>query len=148
MALSRLATQRAQTLHTAGIPHLRHRRPPKLKCAGGARQAARPVGRSGPEPRPSPTREPGGPSPHRRVLERGEGARAQREGRIFSFPAVFFNFLNKGFAFIIIVHAHYKNFRLTLKSTKKKIFRWSGRQHPQKCRWRHLLMHVLREKTR
>ena len=49
---------------------------------------------------------------------------------------------------MIIVHAHYKKFRLTVKSTKKKIVRWSGKQHPQKRRWGHLPTHLFREKTR
>lgn len=110
-------------LRTAGLPHRRIADPRSSNVRAEPGKGPDPVGPPGPEPRPSPTRGPGGPSPERRVLERGEGARAQREGRIFSFQQCFLIFKIKGFAFIIIVHAHYKKFRLTLKSTKKKIFR-------------------------
>lgn len=148
MALSHLATPGAQTLRTAGLPHRRIADPQSSNVRAEPGKRPDPVGPPGPEPRPSPTRGPGGPSPERRVLERGEGARAQREGWIFSFQQCFYIFLIKGFAFIIIVHAHYKKFRLTVKSTKKKIVRWSGKQHPQKRRRGHLPTHLFREKTR
>ena len=123
MALSHLATPGAQTLRTAGLPHRRIADPRSSNVRAEPGKGPDPVGPPGPEPRPSPTRGPGGSSPEQRVLERGEGARDHREGRIFSFQQCFLIFKIKGFAFIIIVHAHYKKFRLTLKSTKKKIFR-------------------------
>lgn len=92
MALSHLATPGAQTLRTAGLPHRRIADPQSSNARAEPGKRPDPVGPPGAEPRPSPTRGPGGPSRERRVLERGEGARAQGEGGIFSFQQCFYIF--------------------------------------------------------